>query len=242
MQLGQITKNNFIFNGEESINKTLAPTIARCKYPHGILGDIKESCIYYSIEKELKKFKKGETYYVKVNLKIKGDIQDNPIKVVLRDTEKNYEMLVRTIINIPDVENYYSFDFIFTPDRDYDYLFFVYTGRDKYSELGENSFSYVEIKSPEIKILYNIITALKNLNGYSYKDLVNIKEIGIQGAPGLRFSINGEDFKLGKSGYFYLSDVEISQVGFHVRESLDSNHSPFPYGDQEEFFIMSFQY
>jgi hypothetical protein len=117
------------------------------------------------------------------------------------------------------------YDFIFTPDRDgYNHILFV-----SLNPTPTNSISVSLGQQYKIEKLTNIVE-----NG-------NFKEIGIQGEPGLRFSINGGDFTLGKSGSFYLSDIEITQMGFHIREKINNPPISLPFNKDKEFFIVSFQ-
>ena len=132
------------------------------------------------------------------------------IKVVL--SNGTFEMPVRVIPNFSTG----VYDFIFTPDRDYTYISFVS------ANVGD---------SPSI-----IFQQLNNI----FSNYTNIKDIGLQGFPGLRFSINGESFTLGKSGFFYLSDINITQMGIYLRENIENTEDVV--NNNKDFFIISFQY
>lgn len=135
--------------------------------------------------------------------------------------------------------------FTFTPNRpDYDYLVFALEKTTK-----PNDISYQLYK-------------LGNICGDSETKVPKkVKKIGIQGMPGLRFSINGEDFIMGKSGIFMLGDMDITQISFFVRDFSKATESDekdpatgkpkvienyinyFPYvTDGKEFFIMDYEY
>ena len=154
-------------------------------------------------------FKKGQTYYLQLNLSPSDST--NEVKVVLSNGK--FEMPVRIIPNFSTG----VYDFIFTPDRDYTYISFVS------ANVGNSPI---------------IFQQLNNI----FSSYTNIKEIGIQGFPGLRFSINGEGFTLGKSGFFYLSDIDIIQMGVFLREKNLPEDINIPSEDNKDFFIISFQY
>lgn len=141
---------------------------------------------------------------------------NSEVKVVLSNGE--FEMPVRIIPNFSTG----AYDFIFTPDRNYTYISFA---------------------SANIGSLSSIIfQQLSNI----FSSYTSVKEIGIQGFPGLRFSINGEGFTLGKSGFFYLSDIDIIQMGIFLRkEKTIKEESPttsLPPSPEDISFIVNFQY
>jgi hypothetical protein len=48
--------------------------------------------------------------------------------------------------------------------------------------------------------------------------------LGIQGYEGLSFSLNGEDFQIGKSGYYTLEDSNINFVSFFSQLSIQTSN------------------
>lgn len=146
---------------------------------------------------ENKNFEKGITYYL--SFQYTGKSQ-NKTKILLSKNQKE-QMPIRVL---PILEKSKTYDFIFTPDRDYNSIIF----------------DNVTLEASNL-----VLIKLNNILG----NVKIIKDLGIQGEPGLRFSINGDDFTLGKSGFFYLSDLDITKVCFHKRT-------------KEEFFIMTYQY
>ena len=61
--------------------------------------------------------------------------------------------------------------------------------------------------------------------------------MGLQGPPGLLFSMNGEEIRIGKSGIYEVEGININQLSFVIK-----NNSPIPYADNLDYFIMDFQY
>lgn len=224
MKIGQITSNSITKNEDitNDLNfKYYDYSDKKVKYKYFENSDYEyESAIAYPFEKNI-------TYYLRTNISASSTTR---IKVLLCNLNSENgrvikEMPVRIIPNY--ISGYY--DFIFTPDRDYNYLIFI-------SEDGTN---YCKATLTDI-----FCEKLENI--LKDKKYHLLKDIGIQGEPGLRFSINGESFTLGKSGYFYLSDLEIRQLGFHIRENYSNDLSSltsFPFGNNgKEFFIVNFQY
>ena len=92
-----------------------------------------------------------------------------------------------------------------------------------------NKFTKIQLKK-----LVNIINILKE----KYSNFSHIKQLGIQGPSGFIFSMNGEEFYIGKTGIYEVSDVNISNLSFVVDEKRIQED------DRKEkgFFIMDFKY
>jgi hypothetical protein len=215
MQIGQITSKNI---SENSVVEDLTETEINYKYFSNTDNT--------TVEKGLLKksvFEKDKTYYLKLKLTSSATSFPQKVKVKLCNIIKDNvteEMPIRLIPNFIDNRVY---DFIFTPDKNYSYFIIISTDGK------QCSISFKDIFCEEIS---NVL----NQTGYSL-----IRDIGIQGSPGLRFAINGEGFTLGKSGNFYLSDLDITNIGFHLRGSIEKPFFPQE-KNSKEFFIMSFQY
>lgn len=214
MQIGQITSNNI--TNEEITIKDFEIIPVDYRYFENIEPTTETAIVY--------PFEKNKTYYLRIYISF---AQKGKIRVSLCNLESMKMAKEMPIRIIPySIAGYY--DFIFTPDRNYNYLIFVSEEAIQCNARLENVF------------FEKIVNVLEN------KEYALLKDIGIQGEPGLRFSINGESFTLGKSGSFYLSDLEIRQLGFHIRENYSndlSNLTSFPFGNNgKEFFIVNFQY
>lgn len=68
-------------------------------------------------------------------------------------------------------------------------------------------------------------------------DISYIKKLGVQGPPGLMFSMNGEEIHIGKSGIYEVSGLNINTLSFVIK-----NRSPIPYEDGKDYFIMDYLY
>jgi hypothetical protein len=136
--------------------------------------------------------------------------------------------------------------FSFTPNRNYQYLI-----------LSTKKNTNDKTISPTD---YGTLYLLKNLCGTPQDNTIlplpkQLKRIGIQGAPGLKFSINGEDFIMGKSGIFMLNNISITKLNFFLKEIKPSTYKFYPdyipyysvdIGDGKtknyEFFMIDYEY
>lgn len=175
-------------------------------------------------------FLEGKTYYIQGNA-----IQGGPkctVKLVNSSDSSNLQQQIIGRISG-------KLDFTFTPNRpDYQYLVFAFENNNN-----PGSFN----GKPNLYKLGNVC------GDSGTKVPSKVKKIGIQGMPGLRFFINGENFIMGKSGIFMLGDMDITQISFLVRNFSDGSINVaktkenyinyFPYiTDGKEFFIMDYEY
>lgn len=91
----------------------------------------------------------------------------------------------------------------------------------------------IDKNSIQLNSLINIISRLNS----RYEGLTYLKKIGLQAPSGFLFSMNGEEFYIGKSGIYEIQDINITNLSFVIRDSyLESD------GKQRNYFIMDFQY
>lgn len=76
--------------------------------------------------------------------------------------------------------------------------------------------------------LYELINIVPKLG-----DIDSIKKFGLQGPPGLMFSMNGEEIHIGKSGIYEVEDVNINNLSFVLKTNEDG---------EKDFFIMDYMY
>lgn len=181
-------------------------------------------------------FNKGVTYYMTFKLtgfKVKNNITFKLISLDKGGKISQY-MNIKTV-TMPSIGEA-EYETIFVPNQDYSYLIFeLDRGSDNSNGILEDSNYYYSAipSSIEIKRLTNLITDyFKN----EYNDFTYIKRFGLQGPPGLIFSINEEEMRLGKSGIFTLPDINISHLCFLIKEDGGAS------GDGKQYFILDFQY
>lgn len=130
-----------------------------------------------------------------------------------------------------------STEFCFTPNRNYSYLVFSVEDTDL------QAVDDVPKEIGKLHKLHNLFTIEESL-----KEIQRIKKVGIQGPPNLNFSINGEDFIMGKTGIFMISGVDITNISFFLKENTSANYPNYvPYfsataDSKYEFFIMDYEY
>lgn len=169
-------------------------------------------------------FSKGVTYHIKMFLEsnyagsvtfmLAKDLEDSAIYMPI----KRMHLLEPVNGNTQGVT---EIILTFTPNEDYQYLVFC-----RNEALDDEGITY-SIRDINIERLKNLIdTYFSN----SYQNLSYLKNIGIQGEQGLRFSLNGEGFTMNSSGIFMLNDININQISFVV----ENENSPS--------FLVDFQY
>jgi hypothetical protein len=182
------------------------------------------------------------TYYLKFRVKQRTDLPQN-FTLTLQSSEvtsDNTEEL-RTYNVKQGLDGYTTFELIFSPNATYNEIIFDLRREslDFYTttiiDTGESvSGRIMEIEIVEFKRLTNVITSYlaKNFSG-----LTELKKIGIQGPPGLLFTINGEEIQIGRSGIYelYNNDIIITYIGFVIKDSLYTQ-------DGKDYFIMDFKY
>ena len=124
------------------------------------------------------------------------------------------------------VNTYDTCEVVFTPNDDYTSIVFELVRTDNYQD-------GIVLDNIQLKSLTNILTNLQS----RYDGLTYLKKMGLQGPPGLLFSMNGEEFYIGKTGIYEIQDINITNLSFVIRDSYPESD-----GKQRNYFIMDFQY
>lgn len=176
-------------------------------------------------------FKEGITYYLNFRYTQQGSGSIHTIYLKLLSEDGTKEMTIKQKSG-----GWGSDEIIFTPNRDYQY-FIVQIKRDKASLRIKDLYCKIDSISSFYE-LKNILQANNFKN--KFPEVVSIKKLGLQAPEGLIFALNGKDFKVGKSGIYTVSDVEIDHLCFFLKKI---NTDLYPYQNQaEQFFIMDFEY
>lgn len=169
-------------------------------------------------------FSKGVTYHIKMFLE--SNYAGSVTFMLAKDLEDSaiYMPIKRMHLSEPlngSPQGVTEIILTFTPNEDYQYLVFC-----RNEALDDENITY-SIRDINIERLKNLIdTYFSN----SYQNLSYLKNIGIQGEQGLRFSLNGEGFTMNSSGIFMLNDININQISFVVENENSSS------------FLVDFQY
>lgn len=123
---------------------------------------------------------------------------------------------------------------VFIPKKDFKYII-CEISRD----ISNSNYTFTVSNDTSGKVceVTNILNILKT----KYTDLKAIVKLGVQGVPGLKMVFNGELVKLGKSGIYTISDVNLDFIGFIV-QLPEIETQPVPFNDNINFFIMDFIY
>ena len=135
-----------------------------------------------------------------------------------QDIASNIVVDPKIIGDDTDTENYRYFEFIFTPNRTYNYLAFVLTriGADYTNKARTVSSEDIKIKGElgDLSIINNVFTDGRKMD-----------KIGIQTRPGTLLCINREDIRVGRSGIYEVNNgIKINFVGFAGPNGTDATN------------------
>lgn len=175
---------------------------------------------------------KQKSYYLR--FKIFKQLTPQKITIRLVNTTKTTDNVqtVETIeIDAGSESDYSSFELILSPNDNHTYnqvYFELNRELIDYNTLNEDG-TYgrkIVISIDRFDEIYDVIDYLQT----SIDNKHTLKQIGIQGPPGLLMSINGEAIKIGRSGLYEINNgINTSFIGFIVE------------GD-EKYFILDYQY
>ena len=155
----------------------------------------------------LQYFQEDENYYFKFTVL---DPVEFKVKLIGDNNKSMFIKSFKTFGNSTKCE------LVFTPnDKIYNAILFEKVRTDVYDKdpvaLVKDSANgeYTEI---QLKKLVNIMNILKN----QYSNLSYLKQLGIQGPSGFMFSMNGEEFYVGKSGIYEVDGINITSLSFVV--------------------------
>lgn len=179
------------------------------------------------------------SYYLRFKVKQRTDsIQDFVIKLKNNTGSLEEDFQTVRILSVKSglANDYITFELIFNPSENYNQIVFELKRITLDFSIFDQDKSgrIMDIQILDFYIINNIITDYLKSH---YTDLQQLKKIGIQGPPGLMFTIDGEEIRLGKTGIYelYNDKIRISYLGFVIKES-----SYFP--DGKDFFILDFKY
>lgn len=227
-KIGQLRKNQLSYPNDYQIEKDVKGTASTTLSINGF----NEGAFPYS-------FEEGKTYYINLSTTLSESLGTPTRYIKLyskgQDGKEGKEMTIKKLSSSSYSD---SQEIIFTPNRNYDYLI-VQIDRKEISSSQSNAYYKIEFK--KLWELKNILTVANFKN--KFPNIKTIKSLGIQGPIGMIFALNGEEFKIGKSGVYTISDVEIDSICFFLK-TVDSNSNRFPFytGETQEFFIMDFEY
>ena len=175
---------------------------------------------------------KQKSYYIR--FKIYKQTTKQFITVRLVNTEKtsdNVQTIENLEIDAGNADDYSIFELVLSPNDNHTY-------NQIYFELNRELIDYNTLNSDgtygrkiiltidNLSEIYNVINFLQT----SIENKGVLKQIGVQGPPGLLMSVNGEAIRIGRSGLYEINNgINTSFIGFIIE-------------DDEKYFILDYQY
>lgn len=220
-KIGQIRRHQFSVN---DFKEDLTPICKKVENENKVTqADI--SFIDMAIALNDRNYVVNETYYVRLRIKRRVDgVQSFEIKLQEDANAFLEEPRVQHIKNIvvyqkvdsEKKDEYDYFEFIFSPNSQYNKLLFVMsrTVTDFYIKNGR----VMDFDIEDVRVIKNLLTS--NVMSSYYGNVSILKKIGIQADSGLLFSINGEEMRIGRSGFYELYDdnIPIISIGFVIKD------------------------
>lgn len=158
---------------------------------------------------------KQQSYYLKFSVNKMDSEQTILLKLVNGEKIQNIKTIKVAAGQISDAV---VFEAIINPNGDYNQIYFelVRTVDDYNVKNGR----VINLNISKLASIYNIINFLNS----SIDNKGKLKQIGVQGFPGMLMSINGEKIRVGKTGIYELNfGATINSLGFII----ESNNKTF---------------
>ena len=175
---------------------------------------------------------KQRSYYLRFKVFKQDTIQKITVRLVnTTKTTDNVQTIETIEIPIGDTTDYSTFELVLSPNDNHSY-------NQIYFELNRELIDYttenpdetygrrMNIEVNRLDEIYNVINFLQT----SIENKGKLKQIGVQGPPGLLMSINGEPIRIGRSGLYEINNgINTTFIGFIVEAD-------------EKYFILDYQY
>ena len=173
-----------------------------------------------------------KSYYMQIKVfKEEESEQLLTIKLVNTDKTKDNEQTLETITIEQGKKNDFAiFEIVIPPNQSYNQIQFVlnrvlidYNNENEDGTYGRK----VNMEILKLKEIYNVIDFLNP----AIENTGRLKQIGVESAPGLLMSIDGEAVRVGRSGISEINNgISVSFIGFIVEP------------DDNKYFILDYQY
>ena len=173
-----------------------------------------------------------KSYYMRFKIYKKEDSEQLiTIKLVNTNKTEDNQQTIKTVKVESGLENDYStFDIVIAPNATYNSIQFILNRIiDDYNTVDNDNIygRKMNINIDSLKEIYNVIETLNP----SIDNLGRLKQIGVQSAPGLMMSIEGELIRVGRSGIYEINNgVSIKYIGFIIEP------------DDGKYFVLDYQY
>ena len=175
---------------------------------------------------------KQRSYYIRFKIYKLDTVQKITVRLV--NTEKtidNTQLIEDIEIPAGNSTDYDIFEIILSPNDNHTY-------NQIYFQLNRELIDYNTLKPDgtygrEMNISIDRLDEIYNVINYLNTSIDNkgtLKQIGVQGPPGLLMSINGEAIRIGRSGLYEINNgINTTFIGFIVEAD-------------EKYFILDYQY
>lgn len=173
-----------------------------------------------------------KSYYMQIKVfKEEESEQLLTIKLVNTDKTKDNEQTLETItIEQGKNNDFATFEIVISPNQSYNQIQFIlnrvlidYNNENEDGTYGRK----INMEILKLKEIYNVIDFLNP----AIENTGRLKQIGVQSAPGLLMSIEGEAVRVGRSGIYEINNgISVSFIGFIVEP------------DDNKYFILDYQY
>ena len=171
-----------------------------------------------------------KSYYLQVKINKISSQQDFSL-LLKKSTNDNISQTIDTFSVRSGSSGTETFEFIITPNIDYDQIVFYLTRTsvDYQLDNGDNTYG----RKSTVEILN--FSQVKDLLTTSINHTPLIK-IGVQGPTGMLMIINGEPIRIGPSGVYEINNgYKIKTFGVIIKDNVLST-------DGKEYFILDYQY
>ena len=174
---------------------------------------------------------KQRSYYIKFKVFKQDTAQSINIKLInTKATTDNMQLIKNIKINRGKDTDYSVFEIVISPSDNhvFDRIYFELNREliDYNTHIADDIYGRtLSIEIERLDEIYNVIDFLENSI-----DTDTLKQIGVQGPPGLLMSINGEEIRIGRSGLYEINNgVSVSFIGFIIEQN-------------EKYFVLDYQY
>ena len=175
---------------------------------------------------------KQRSYYLRFKIFKQETIQKITIRLInTTKTQDNVQTIENIEVPVGEITDYDIFELVISPNDNHTY-------NQIYFELNRELIDYntlkpdgtygreMHIEVDRLDEIYNVINFLQT----SIENKGKLKQIGVQGPPGLLMSINGEAIRIGRSGLYEINNgINTTFIGFIVEAD-------------EKYFILDYQY
>ena len=176
--------------------------------------------------------KKQRSYYIRFKIFKQATKQTITVRLINTEKEKDNVQTIEIIeIEAGNSDNYSVFELVLSPNDNHTY-------NQIYFELNRELIDYntkntdgtygrkINIAINRLDEIYNVINFLQT----AIDNKTTLKQIGVQGPPGLLMSVNGEAIKIGRSGLYEINNgIKTNFIGFIIENN-------------EKYFVLDYQY